>query len=199
MNRQFQKRDLYLNLLPREYLPEPQFKAFPFIAVIALVLLGLLLFRTWDARNNELKNIQAESLKLGKTNNEMIPRVIKVPVLQANARYILSYLYILPGLIDLGPDWLNIYLELDNTDVLPLGCWVQRMSFVGGNERGVWPGIRITGISTTPGAVEKVLNFAEALEKSDQFVGVNLKGWQWTDLPGGATGVVFNIDSGIEH
>lgn len=197
MNKQFQKRDLLLNLLPREYLPEPEFKLFPVVAIIAILLLCGWLYTKWDADRELLaQEIDAEK-KVAQDNNAKIVQVIPVPVIQANSRYILSYLYLLPGLIDLGPDWLNIYNELENN--MPAGLWVDRMAFVGGNDKGVWPGIKITGISSAPNAVEKVLNLTEDLEESSQFIGVTLRGWQWVDLPEGGFGVTFQMDMGIER
>jgi len=197
VNRQFQKRDILLNLLPREYLPEPEFKAFPIVAVILVGLLGFMLYTRWAQDNKALADEIALNDKTTADNNVKIAKVIPVPVIQANSRYILSYLYILPGLIDLGPDWLNIYIELENN--LSVGLWIENMAFSGGNDQGVWPGIKITGISSAPQAVEKVLNLSEDLENSDQFINVNLRGWQWTNLPDGGAGVIFNMDMGIEH
>jgi len=196
MNRQFQKRDILLNLLPREYLPEPEFKPFWIVAALFLIALFALLYIRWDQDNKALASEIALSKEIAADNEVKIGQVRYVPIIQANSRYILSYLYILPGLINLGPDWLNVYLELENN--LPPGLWIEAMTFAGGNDKGVWPGIKLTGVSGAPQAVEKVLNFAESLENSRQFVNVNLRGWQWVNLPDGAVGVTFAVDMGIE-
>jgi hypothetical protein len=187
---------LFINLLPREYLPEPEFKLFWVFAIVLVGVLGWLLYRDYSVLAADLASKQAQNAELIKKNNENIPQVVPVPVIQANSRYILSYLYTLPGLIKLGPDWLNVYLEVEN--VIPTGLWIDSMNFVGGNDKGAWPGISITGISTEPQAVDKVLNFAEALEKSPQFIGVTLRGWQWVDLPDNNSGVTFQLGMGIE-
>ena len=197
MNKHFQKRDLYLNLLPREYLPEPEFKLFPIVAIILIGVLGFWLYTMWNTDKQELDAVKARNQQEAKKNRENIAKVIAVPVIQANSRYILSYIRLLPGLIDLGPDWLNVYIEMENN--LPVGLWFDRMSFVGGSEKGIWPGIKISGVSSSPQAVEKVLNLAEDLEESNQFITVNLRGWQWIDLPEGGSGVAFQMDMGIER
>jgi hypothetical protein len=197
MNKQFQKRDILLNLLPREYLPEPEFKAFPIFAIIFIAGLCALLYIRWDQDNKALANEIAMNQKVTEDNSEKIVQVIPVPTIQANSRYILSYLYTLPGLINLGPDWLNVYIALE--DNLPTGLWIENMAFAGGNDKGVWPGIKINGISSAPQAVEKVLNLAEDLENSSQFINVNLRGWQWINLPDGGPAVMFSIDMGIER
>jgi hypothetical protein len=197
MIKKFAKRDLFINLLPREYLPEPEFKAFWIIAIVLVGLLGWYLYQDYDAIAKELAGLEADKVALDKSNQQTIPQIVPVPVIQASSRYILSYLYTLPGIMELGPDWLNIYLELENN--VPTGLWVESMRFVGGNDSGVWPGISIKGISTAPQAVDKVLDLAEKLEKSPQFIGVTLRGWQWVDLPEGNFGVSFQVDMGIER
>ncbi len=197
MNRQFQRRDLLLNLLPREYLPEPQFKWFPFLAGILILALCAFLYVSYNTDKTRLSQIRDAEKAQAQQNKEKMVQVVPVPIIQANSRYILSYLYMLPGLINLGPDWLNIYNELEVN--MPPGLWIDRMAFVGGNDRGVWPGIKITGISSTPQAVEKVLELIDDLEASDQFVNVTLRGWQWVDLPEGGSGVTFQMDMGIER
>ena len=197
MNRKFAKRDLFINLLPREYLPEPEFKLFFVIAIILIGGLGYYLFVQWQDMDAEYQAKVKENEEILVANNANIAKIIPVPVIQANSRNILSYLAILPGIIDLGPDWLNIYIELENE--IPSGVWVESMSFVGGNDRGIWPGIIIRGVSTEPQAVEKVLNLADDLENSNQFIGLTLRGWQWVNLPEGYRGVSFQMDMGIER
>ena len=197
MNKHFQKRDILLNLLPREYLPEPEFKPFPIVAAILVGLLGFILYTRWAQDNKALANETTLGQQVTTDNNKKIAQVIAVPIIQANSRYILSYLYMLPGLINLGPDWLNVYLELENN--LPAGLWIVDMAFAGGNDKGVWPGIKMTGVSSSPQAVEKVLNLADDLEKSNQFGNVNLRGWQWINLPDGGLGVTFSMDMGMER
>jgi hypothetical protein len=197
LTRQFQKRDRLLNLLPREYLPEPEFKLFPVLAIILIAVLGFYMYRTWTGDQAVLAQIQADEKQFAQQNKDNMIKVIPVPIIQANSRYILSYLYMLPGLINLGPDWLNIYKELEAN--MPPGLWIDRMAFVGGNDKGVWPGIKITGISSTPQAVEKVLDLVEDLEDSNQFIGVTLRNWAWMDLPEGGSGVTFLMDMGIER
>ena len=197
MNRKFSKRDKYINLLPREYLPEPEFKLFWVLAIVAIGFLGWYLYGQWNVLSVELTDKEAKNAKIIEKNDSNIPKIVPIPVIQANSRMILSYLYNLPGIIELGPDWLNVYIELENQ--IPLGMWVERMSFVGGNDRGVWPGITIVGVSTAPQAIEKVLDFGQDLENSNQFIGATLRYWKWIDLPEGNSGVTFQIDMGIER
>jgi hypothetical protein len=195
--RKFSKRDLYINLLPREYLPEPEFKLFWVFAILLVGALGYYLFTQYTDLNDTLNDREAANETLKKENDDKIRNIVPVPVIQASSRLILSYLYSLPGIIELGPDWLNVYVQLENE--IPPGMWVERMSFVGGNDQGVWPGITIVGFSTGQQAVEKVLDFAQDLEKSDQFIGATLRYWKWVDLPEGNRGVTFQIDMGIER
>jgi hypothetical protein len=197
LRRKFTRRDLFINLLPREYLPEPEFKALPIVAIVFIAVLVGWLYLQYKDLDDELKAKTAENSQIVAKNDANIPLIVPVPVIQANARFILQYLFTLPGVIELGPDWLNIYIELEN--VMPAGLWLDGMSFVGGNDRGVWPGIIMRGTSAAPDAVQKVLNFAEELQNSDQFVGVTLRGWQWIDLPQGNAGVAFNMDMGIRR
>lgn len=197
MNRKFTKRDLFINLLPREYLPEPEFKLFFVVAIILIGGLGYYLFTEWQGIDADYQAKVAENEKILASNDVNIGRIIPVPVIQANSRYILSYLKELPGIIELGPDWLNVYIELENE--IPGGVWIESMSFVGGNDQGIWPGIIIRGVSTEPMAVEKVLNLAEDLENSKQFIGLTLRGWEWVNLPEGNRGVSFQMDMGIER
>jgi hypothetical protein len=197
LSRKYSKRDIYINLLPREYLPEPEFKLFWVIAIVFIAVLGWYLYMQWTDLDEQLKDKEAENAEIVKGNDEKIPQIVPVPVIQANSRLILSYLYNLPGIIELGPDWLNVYIELENQ--IPSGMWVERMSFVGGNERGIWPGISIVCVSTAPQAIEKVLDFGQDLENSNQFIGTTLRYWQWIDLPEGHRGVTFQIDMGIER
>lgn len=197
MNRKFSKRDLYINLLPREYLPEPEFKFFWFVAIFFIGVLGYYLFTQWTDLNTVLADKETLNAEIVKKNDAHIREIYPVPVIQANSRMILSYLYNLPGIIELGPDWLNVYIELENQ--IPAGMWVERMSFVGGNDQGIWPGIVIVGVSTAPQAIEKVLDFGQDLENSKQFTGTTLRYWKWIDLPEGNKGVTFQIDMGIER
>ena len=197
MNKKFAKRDLFINLLPREYLPEPEFKLFFVFAILFIGGLGWILFSQWQAMDVEYQAKVTENDKLQVENDSNIIKIVPIPVIQANSRYILSYLHTLPGIIELGPDWLNVYIQLENE--IPGGVWMESMSFVGGNDQGVWPGIIIRGVSTEPQAVEKVLNLAEDLENSNQFIGLTLRGWEWVNLDGGGRGVSFQMDMGIER
>ncbi len=197
MNKKFTKRDLFINLLPREYLPEPEFKLFFVVAIILIGALGYYLFTEWQGIDGDYQKLVKENERILAANDDNIQNIIPVPVIQANSRYILSYLFTLPGIIELGPNWLSVYIELENE--IPNGVWIESMSFIGGNDTGIWPGIIIRGVSTEPQAVEKVLNLADDLENSNQFIGLTLRGWEWINLPEGNRGVSFQMDMGIER
>lgn len=155
-------RDRLINLLPEEYLPEPEFKAFPFFATALLLLTVLFIWFQFQADLKAVNQVKQQLNDIRVENENYMEDVQEFVDIQANARFIRSYLAIIPRVVLEAPDYWEIYNEIETQ--LPENTWVTGIAFRPG--RGAFPRLVINFLS-------RGYSFAGPLATYDNFKGTN--------------------------
>lgn len=170
-------KDKLINLLPEEYLPEPEFKLFPIFAAVLIILTILFVYVSYqkDARmvakaEAEYKQIEA---RVGLKAGEAMPFL----EIQRNARFISSYFGVIPNMVLQAPDYWEIYNELEK--LLPERTWIASMVFRGGAV--TWPNLNINFLSkgySFEGPLTTYDNFLGKPDVPTRFRGLQMDGYQ---------------------
>lgn len=190
-------KDRLINLIPEEYLPEPEFKAFPIFAavlIIATLLLVWVNYQRDDAYVLKLKNQRDALVAL---NDKKVEEAKEFTLVQANARFLASYIAIIPDMVLAAPDYWEIYNEIER--LLPEDTWVKSIVFKRG--RGKWPDIVIECMSrgySYSGPLLTYDRFKGTPEKPTRFTNIKMGGYQRKMIEGGP-GVAFQISMGVRY
>lgn len=188
-------KDRLINLLPDEYLPEPEFKAFPIFAAALIILTILFVYMSYqrdlkNVTNAEANKKQAET-RVGQKALEAMPFL----EIQRNARFIGSYFGVIPNMVLQAPDYWEIYNEIER--LLPERTWVQSLSFRGGTR--VWPNVSINFLSkgySFEGPLTTYDKFMGTPDEPTRFRGLQMNGYQRIMLgpdPGASFTLVMRV------
>jgi hypothetical protein len=155
-------RDRLINLLPEEYLPEPEFKAFPIFAAALVILTVLFIWFQYQADIRGVTHLRRQLAEIRTENDQYMIDAQAFVDVQANARFISSYLGIIPRVVQMAPDYWEIYNEIERH--LPDDTWVTSVAFRPG--RGSMPRLVINFLS-------KGYSFNGPLQTYDSFKGTN--------------------------
>lgn len=184
--------DRLINLLPEEYLPEPEFKAFPIFASALIILAILFVYMSYQKDALEVRNAQADYTVIEQRVTGKLDQVVPYIDIQANARFISSYFGIIPSMVLRSPDYWEIYSEVER--LLPENTWVQSLVFRGG-ARGM-PSLNINFLSKGRSFEGPLATYDAFLGKPGEpptrFRGLQMGGYQRTRFAGGA-GASFMI------
>lgn len=135
--------DRLINLLPEEYLPEPEFKAFPIFAAALIIATLLFIWLRYQADVGRVQNLKSQLASERQANEARLVQVQEFIEVQANARFIRSYAAVIPRMVLQAPDYWEIYNEIER--LLPEEVWVQAITFRKG--RGKWPDVVLDCLS----------------------------------------------------
>jgi len=184
-------RDRLINLLPEEYLPEPEFKAFPIFAAVLLILTVLFLYLSFQRDDRVVKELRAQVDSLATQNQASIAEVDEFLEIQANARFLSSYLAVIPNMVLQSPDYWAIYNEIE--ELLPEETWVTSVNFRRG--RGKWPDVVVSFLSRGYGFYGPLATY-DAMkgtpESPTRFRNLRMGGYQRT-MVGGTPAAQFQI------
>ncbi len=185
------RKDRLINLLPEEYLPEPEFKAFPIFAA-ALIILSIL-FVWFQYKNDEtvVKQVKTDLQTVQARVDSQKEEAQEFLSIQANARFIRSYLAIIPTVVMESPDYWEIYNDIEKN--LPEDTWVTRIAFTG--SRGPFPGLTVDFLSrgySFNGPLQTFDSLKGTAESPTRFKNLRMGGYSRTNL-GGTTAATFTI------
>lgn len=184
--------DRLINLLPEEYLPEPEFKAFPIFAAALIILTILFVYMSYQKDELEVRNANTEYTVIEQRVTGKLDEVVPFIDIQANARFISSYFFIIPNMVLRSPDYWEIYSEVER--LLPESTWVQSLTFRGG-AHGM-PSLNINFLSKGRSFEGPLATYDAFLGKPGEpptrFRGLQMGGYQRTRIAGGA-GASFTI------
>lgn len=181
--------DRLINLLPEEYLPEPEFKAFPIFAAVLIILSLLWVYMAYQKDVNKLAALDAQLAQIKSVIAQQQPRAIQFKKLQANARFVSSYMAVVPTMVLQAPDYWEIYNAIE--EILPEDTWVQSVRFV--NSGGRMPDLVLNCVSRGTGftgPLDTVDAFVGTEEEPTRFRKIYIGGYQRADV-GGGPGVQF--------
>lgn len=188
-------KDRLINLLPEEYLPEPEFKAFPVFAaglvILTLVLIGL----QYRTDNANVRNLKSNLAKLTADNEKRVEQVKEFTEVQANSRFIASYVAVIPKMVLQAPDYWEIYNEIER--LLPEDTYVKSVVFRGGGKK--WPEVALDCVSRGYSYNGPLLTFDQMKGKPDKptrFDNIRMGGYKRIMI-GGSPGVSFQILMGV--
>jgi hypothetical protein len=184
-------KDRLINLLPAEYLPEPEFKAFPIFAAALIILTILFVWLSYQRDDRELRQLRAGNRALQTANAQKLVEAQEFIDVQANARFITSYLAIVPSMIVEAPDYWEIYNEIER--LLPEDTWVTSVTFRPG--RRAWPDVVVGFLSKGYGFYGPLAtydSFKGTAEKPTRFRNIRMAGYSRTYV-GGAPATVYQI------
>ena len=189
--------DRLINLLPDEYLPEPEFRAFPFFAAGLIILTVVWLYIQFITLDGSAKNLIRERDDLTRTNEKRFEQVAGFVDVQAGARYISSYAAVIPNMVLAAPDYWEIYNEIER--LLPEDTWVTEIKFVA--VKGRWPDVQMDCV-TRGYSFLGPLNTIDALmgdsENQTRFVDVKTTGYKRENV-NGVPGVMFEITMAVKY
>ena len=135
--------DRLINLLPEEYLPEPEFKAFPIFAAALIIATLLFVWLRYQNDMGRVMNLKNQLRTAREANEARLVQVQEFIDIQANARFIRSYAAVIPRMVLQAPDYWEIYNEIER--LLPEEVWVQGITFRKG--RSKWPDVVVDCLS----------------------------------------------------
>lgn len=191
-------RDRLINLLPEEYLPEPEFKAFPVFAAALIILTLVFIWLRFQKDDAYVRALKAETDALVALNKQKIDQAEEFTQVQANARYIASYLAVIPNMVLEAPDYWQIYNEIER--LLPEDTWVRAITFRGGGG-GKWPDVVLDCVSlgySYNGPLLAYDRFKGTAENPTRFYNIRMGGYQRIMLAG-SPGVSFQIQMGVRY
>ena len=175
--------DRLINLLPEEYRPEPEFKAFPIFAAALIIGTILLVFLQYQADNRAVLSLKSRLTQLQAENEQRLKEVDEFIQVQKNARFISSYVAVIPKMVLQAPDYWEIYNEIER--LLPEDTWVRSIVFKKG--RGPWPDIFMDCYSkgySSSGPLLTYDRFRGTPDNPTRFRNVRMGGYQRVNLEG---------------
>lgn len=190
-------KDRLINLLPEEYLPEPEFKAFPFFAAGAIILTLLSVFLTYQKDDGNARALTAQRDGLIKSNADKVVEANQFTDIQANSRFIASYLAVIPNMVLQAPDYWEIYNMIE--ELLPEDTWVRTVTFR--NRAMAWPDLVLDCVSrgySYNGPLVTYDRFKGTDENPTRFANIRMGGYQRAVVDG-SPGVSFQIQMQIRY
>jgi hypothetical protein len=190
-------KDRLINLLPEEYLPEPEFKAFPIFAAGLVIITLLLIFIQYKTDDATARGLNDKVKALTTDNAARVERVKEFTEVQANARFISSYVAVIPNMVLQAPDYWEIYNEIER--LLPEDTWVKGITFRGGGKN--WPEIALDCVSRGYSYNGPLLTYDQmkgSPESPTRFNNIRMAGYRRIMLAG-SPGVTFQILMGIQY
>lgn len=178
-------KDRLINLLPEEYLPEPEFKAFPIFAAALIILTILFVYVSYQKDQLMIQKVNSDYNTIEQRITGKFGKALPFVDIQANARFISSYFFIIPNMVLRSPDYWEIYNEIER--LLPENTWVQGLVFRGG-VRG-FPSLHINFLSKGRSFEGPLATYDAFLGKPgefNRFRGLQMGGYQRTRVAGGA-------------
>ena len=160
-------KDRLINLLPEEYLPEPEFKGFAIFAAVLIILTLLGVFMQFQRDSRNLRQLKMTHAQLEQDIQDRMVGVADFQEIQANARFIRSYLAVIPQMVLQSPDYWELYNEIER--LLPEDTWITRLSWRPGPKK--WHDITIECLSKGY-SFSGPLNTFDAVEESARFANV---------------------------
>ena len=191
-------KDRLINLLPEEYLPEPEFKAFPIFAAILIILTVVFVGYRYMTDDAWVRGLKADRDQLTQTNTQKIEEAKQFTDVQANSRFIASYVAIIPDMVLQAPDYWEIYNEIER--LLPEDTWVRALTFRGGS-RSAWPDIVLDCVSRGYSYNAPLVTYDRVKgtpENPTRFENIRMNGYQRT-MVSGSPGVVFQVQMGVRY
>ncbi len=169
-------KDRLINLLPEEYLPEPEFKAFPIFAALVLILTVVFIVLQFIGDDRMVRRAKREFNTIEQRNMGYLADANQFLEVQANARFLRSYIAVIPNMVLQAPDYWEIYNELEES--LPEDTWVENFTFRGG--RGKWPDVSASFLSRGYGFSGPLLTYDRllgSLEHPSRFRNLRMNGY----------------------
>jgi hypothetical protein len=188
-------KDRLINLLPEEYLPEPEFKGFPIFAAVLIILTLVLVGLQYQRDYTTNLNLKQELNRITLENADKMEQVAEFTEIQANARFIRSYAAVVPKMILQAPDYWEVYNEIER--LLPEDTWVSKITFRPAGKK--WPDVIIDCISrgyNFKGPLDTFDNMKGTTEDPTRFRNIRMAGYQLTNV-GGNPAAVFSIQMEI--
>jgi len=191
-------KDRLVNLLPEEYLPEPEFKAFPIFAAVLIILTVLSVYFEYDRDNRRVVNLKKDVTQIEAQNQEYILEAEEFIDAQANARFIRSYLGVIPKLVLQAPDYWEIYNEIEKN--LPEDTWVNTIRFRPGVKPG-WPDLTVNFYSRGYGFNSPLQTYDGLMDTPahpTRFRGLQMEGYRRVNV-GGGPAAAFEIKMEVKY
>lgn len=191
-------KDRLINLLPEEYLPEPEFKAFPIFAAVLIILTVLLIWFRFQTDNQTLRRLKQNLEAATAANEKKIEQVQEFVDVQANSRFIASYVAVVPNLVLQAPDYWEIYNEVE--ELLPEDTWVKSISFKGGSGKK-WPALVLDCLSrgySYNGPLNTFDRLKGTSEDVTRFRNIQMKGYRREMFAGGPA-VAYIIQMEVKY
>lgn len=171
--------DLFIDFLPEEYRPKPEWRSFPLVAAVILLVVGLGVFLNYSQLEGR-KNLLAGDLKAKQDNLEIQKKqAVEFLPIQGKARVLKKYMTDILILRMANPPWWQAYNRVE--EVLPEGVWIQNLRFTP-SKKG-WPGISMTviaaGVSYSP-----LYNLHINLLSTPEFTNVRTTGYSKAQIDG---------------
>lgn len=173
------REDLFIDFLPEEYRPKPEWRSFPLVAATILLVIGLGVFLNYtnlEGKKRDLADqvdVKTKEFELNKT------RAVEFLPIQGKARAINVYLRTILQLRLANPPWWQVYNRVE--EVLPEGVWVQNLRFT--PSKKTWPGVSITvvaaGVSYSP-----LYNLHVNLLSAPEFSNIRTTGYSKSQIQG---------------
>jgi len=190
--------DRLINLLPAEYLPEPEFKAFPIFAAILIILTLAYIYFDFDRDVRKFKRLKQNVVDIDKINGDYIVEAQEFIDVQANARFIRSYIGVIPTMVLQAPDYWEIYNEIERN--LPDDTWVNTLRFRPGAKRG-WPALTVSFFSrgyAFAGPLQTYDSLTDTPEHPTRFTNLKMNGYRRMNV-GGGPAAAFEISMEIGY
>jgi hypothetical protein len=190
-------KDRLINLLPEEYLPEPEFKAFPFFAAGAIILTVLFIFLAYQKDSNYVNELMTTRDSLTQSNQGKVVDANQFTDIQANARFIASYLAVIPNMVLQAPDYWEIYNTIE--ELLPEDTWVRSITFR--SRPKTWPDLILDCVSrgySYNGPLVTYDRFKGTSDNPTRFANIRMGGYQRA-MVDGSPGVSFQIQMEIRY
>ena len=185
-------KDRLINLLPEEYLPEPDFKAFPIFATALIILTVLLIWFQFGTDQRVVRRIKRATQNLSDSNQSHIIDADAFLRVQANARFIRSYMAVVPNIVLQAPDYWGIYNELE--ELLPEDTWIAGISFR--SKPNQWPDLSVNYLSRGYSFRGPLATYDKLLgtpETPTRLKNLRMGGYRRTSI-GGAPAATFQIN-----
>jgi len=181
--------DYLINLLPSEYLPKPEFKAFPVFFLLLIVLVGGYCYLNYINLKGQLDEQKAQRTTFGAlVQQKSRDAAISLDV-QARARMLYAYGISIWGTLHQNPPWIDVYNEIEES--IPEGMWISSLKLVGGSEKK-WPSFSMVGM-VAGNKPQTVLDFyAKMLDPTSSFDKVKISGYTFIKVKG-KDAVTFNM------
>ncbi|HEX9745392.1 MAG TPA: hypothetical protein VGB30_08185 [bacterium] len=190
--------DKLINLLPEEYLPEPEFKAFPILAAVLILATVGFVFLTYTSDANRVKKLKNDKASIIAQNEQRYIDAQAFREIQANSRFISSYVAVIPNMVLQSPDYWEIYNEVE--EHMPEDTWITQMRFL--NVPGRWPDVVLDCISrgySFNNALDTLDALTGNVEKRTRFKNVVfVNGYQRDAIEGGPV-VKFQIRMSVKY